>query len=320
MTAIDKASATEIYRKLCEVRLFEQRASELYRDGELPGFIHLSLGQEACAVGACLALEPTDYITSTHRGHGHCLAKGADPDRMMAELFARREGYSKGRGGSMHIADMSVGVLGANGIVGQSSPLAVGAALSAQVKGDGRIALAFFGEGASGAGPTFEAMNIAGIHQLPVIFFCEVNRYAEMSPFATHSPIDNIADRAAAFGFTGTTVDGSDVRAVYDAVKSAADKARAGGGPSLVEAKTHRWHGHYEGDAQKYVGPHDRDKRQRIDPLVRFAQAMRDVGVLSEAELDAVHAEAADLIEASVAFARKGHAPELSVIMEDIYA
>lgn len=317
---VSKAQAQSLYAKLVEVRQFELRCSELYRDGAMPGFVHVSLGQEACAVGACLALERDDYVTSTHRGHGHCLAKGADPDRMMAELFAAPQGYSKGRGGSMHIADMTVGVLGANGIVGQSSPLALGAALTAQVKGLPRVALAFFGEGASGAGPTFEAMNIAALWNLPVIFFCEVNRYAEMSPFSTHCPVPNVADRASGFGFEGVTIDGNDVVAVHSAVTAAAAKARDGGGPTLIEAKTHRWHGHYEGDPMRYVAESDRDEALRDDPLLRFATVMRGTLGFADAEIEQIADAARARIDAAVDYARGLQSPPVTVMMEDVYA
>lgn len=320
MTKISKKIAKELYRKMCEVRAFEERCGELYRDGKLPGFIHLSLGQEACAVGACRALEKDDYITSTHRGHGHCLAKGADPQRMMAELFAAGQGYSKGRGGSMHIADVSVGVLGANGIVGQSSPLALGAALTAQVKGLPRVALAFFGEGASGAGPTMEAMNIAAIWKLPVVFFAEVNRYAELSPYSTHSPLKNLSDRAKGFGFEGVTVDGNDVIAVYAAVKKAAQKARDGGGPTLVEAKTHRWHGHYEGDPMHYVDSADKDDDKRVDPITEFSTIMSESLNVSNDDMASIHEEARARIEAAVSYAEGLQSPPLSSMLEDVYA
>ena len=314
--SLDAAAA---WSKLNEVRAFEQACVTLYRDGELPGFIHVSLGQEACAVGACLALRQTDYITSTHRGHGHCLAKGADPARMMAELFARPQGYSKARGGSMHIADMSVGVLGANGIVGQSSPLALGAALTSQVLGLGRIALAFFGEGASGAGPTFEAMNIAALQRLPVVFFCEVNRYAEMSPFSVHCPVPDVSARAAGLGFPGVTVDGNDVEAVHAAVSEAAARARAGDGPTLVEAKTHRWHGHYEGDPMRYVAAADRDEDARDDPLVGFSARLCHLGI-GQPEADAIATAARARIDAAIEWARGLQGPPLSVLLEDVYA
>jgi acetoin:2,6-dichlorophenolindophenol oxidoreductase subunit alpha len=317
---IDGALARKIYQKLCEVRAFEQACARLYRESELPGFIHVSLGQEACAVGACLALEQRDYVTSTHRGHGHCLAKGADPDRMMAELFARPEGYSKGRGGSMHIADISVGVLGANGIVGQSSPLAIGAALTSQVKNLGSVALAFFGEGASGAGPTYEAMNIAALWKLPVVFFCEVNRYAELSPFTTHCPTKNVADRAVAFGMPGVVVDGNDVVAVYDAVRTAADRARKGMGPSIVEAKTHRWHGHYEGDPMAYVADADKDEARRDDPLLRFAAIAPGSYGINAGELAEIARKAEHRIDDAISYARGLQSPPVSVMMEDVYA
>lgn len=317
---IDESKARDVYSRLVEVRVFEEACSRLYKDGRLPGFIHVSLGQEACAVGACLALERDDYITSTHRGHGHCLAKGADPARMMAELFAAPQGYSKGRGGSMHIADMAVGVLGANGIVGQSSPLAVGAALTAQVQGLPRVALAFFGEGASGAGPTFEAMNIAALWQLPVIFFCEVNRYAEMSPFAVHCPVDRIARRADGFGFEGLTIDGNDVIAVYEAVTHAAAKARGGGGPTLIEARTHRWHGHYEGDPMRYVADGDKNAGLRDDPLPRFARHMTDVLGFSGDDIAEIDAAARARIDAAIAYAEGLQSPPASVMLEDVYA
>ena len=320
MNGIDRDLAHALYATLCEVRAFELACSRLYKDSELPGFIHVSLGQEACATGACLALRRDDYITSTHRGHGHCLAKGADVRRMMAELFAKDRGYSKGRGGSMHIADIHVGILGANGIVGQSSPLALGAALTSQVKGLGRVALAFFGEGASGAGPTFEAMNIAALWKLPVVFFCEVNRYAEMSPFSTHCATANVADRASAFGMPGTVVDGNDVVAVYEAVSTAVARARAGDGPSIVEAKTHRWHGHYEGDPMGYVAAGDKDESLRDDPLPRFARVAMDRFGLTQDELQEIAAAAEAKIDDAIAYARGLQSPPISVMYEDIYA
>ena len=320
MTELTKEKAIDMYRTLWEVRLFEEKASALYRDGELPGFIHLSLGQEACAVGACAALEPDDYITSTHRGHGHCLAKGADPGRMMAELWARHQGYSKGRGGSMHIADVAAGVLGANGIVGQSAPLAIGAALTAQVKGLGRVALAFFGEGASGAGPVHEAMNIAALWKLPVVFFCEVNQRSELSTYETHVPISSVAARASGYGFDGVTVDGADTAAVYQAVKEAADKARNGGGPSLVEAKTLRWHGHYEGDPQKYLTKEELDPARRRDPIAVFADSLTKDFEIGEDALSAVRARAEAHIDEAVEYARGLQSPPASVMLEDVYA
>jgi pyruvate dehydrogenase E1 component alpha subunit len=320
MTHITLQVALELYAKLQEVRHFESRTAQLYRAGELPGFIHVSLGQEACAAGACMALRESDIITSTHRGHGHCIAKGADPRFMMAELFARDGGYSRGRGGSMHIADMSKGILGANGIVGQSVPLALGAALTAQTLGKDQIALAFFGEGASGAGPTLESMNIAGIWKLPVILFCEVNRYCEFMPFASQSAIPNLADRASGFGFPGRTIDGNDALAVFEAVSEAADLARRGGGPTFIEAKTHRWHGHYEGDPLKTMTPDDLDADKRIDPLPRFATFLRKTFGVEGTQLDGIEKRAANRIEEAIVFARALEPPLESFLYEVVYA
>ncbi len=318
MTDISKDKALEIHQKLWEIRLFELKASQLYKDGTLPGFIHLSVGQEACAVGACLALDRGDYITSTHRGHGHCLAKGADARTMMAELAGKEQGYSKGRGGSMHIADVSVGVLGANGIVGQSAPLACGAAYTAQLKRTGQIALAFFGEGASGSGPVHEAMNIAALWKLPVIFFCECNRYAELSPYDVHVSVPNVSVRAKSYGFEGITIDGTDVVEVYRTVLKAVSEVRQGNGPKLIEAKTHRWHGHYEGDPMNYLDRDDRDPEKRIDPVRKFESEMAaDLG-LSKEDLIKSKDRAGTVIEKAVDYALASNDPPISLMTEDV--
>lgn len=309
-----------LYQIMCLIRRFETVAAEKYRDGKMPGFIHLSLGQEACAAGACVALEDRDYITSTHRGHGHCLAKGADPNLMMAELFGKSDGYCKGRGGSMHIADPSIGVLGANGIVGQSLPLAVGAALTAQVKKNGAVALAFFGEGASGAGVVHEAMNIAAIWSLPVVFFCEANRYAELSPYETHCPIDQISKRASSYGFPGITVNGEDAVQVYLAAEKAVLRARSGKGPSLIEAKTRRWNGHYEGDPQKYKTADERDNPSSFDPLVFFEKNYSSEYGLSEADIQTLRANADQTISEAVNFAENSPPSPKENILSDVYA
>jgi pyruvate dehydrogenase E1 component alpha subunit len=312
--------AERLYRSMCEIRAFETTASERYKTGELPGFIHVSLGQEACAAGACGALGEGDLITSTHRGHGHCLAKGADPRRMMAELFARADGTGKGRGGSMHIADVGVGVLGANGIVGQSLGLGAGAALSLQVRGLPNCVVAFFGEGASGTGIAHEAMNMAAIWRLPIVFFCESNRYAELSPYSTHVSVERVADRAAAYGFPGVTVDGEDVLAVYIAVREAAERARSGGGPSLVEAKTFRWHGHYEGDPQVYKTAEERENGRSFDPLARLERRADLIPGLSAERLARSRDEARARIAAAVDWALARPEPPLSAILEDVVA
>jgi len=316
---LDRERALALHRTMLLIRAFETQASALYKDGRLPGFIHLSIGQEACAAGACAALEPGDWITSTHRGHGHCLAKGADPRRMMAELFARADGYSRGRGGSMHIADVSRGVLGANGIVGQSVPLAVGAAYSAQVRGEPSVAVAFFGEGASSAGAVHEAMNIAALWRLPVVFFCEANGYAELTAYETHVPVESIAVRAQGYGFPGVLVDGNDVTAVHAAVHEAAGRARRGEGPTLIEARTLRWHGHYEGDPQSYKKAADRPGANLADPIVIFAEKLAGLGVDAAADA-AARAWATTEIEAAIAYAEASPPPTAATLLQDVYA
>ena len=318
MSKLNEQTARAMHRTMCRIRYFEEAASAKYKDGELPGFIHLSIGQEACAAGVCATLQDSDYITSTHRGHGHCLAKGGDAKRMMAELFAKQAGYSQGRGGSMHIADVAVGMLGANGIVGQSMPLGVGAALTAQVTGSGAVAVAFFGEGASGAGVAHEAMNMASLWRLPLVFFCESNRYAELSPYEIHVPIANVADRAPAYDMPGVTIDGGDAAAVYETMAEAVARARAGQGPSLVEAKTYRWHGHYEGDPEVYKPDGETEAEKARDPIPRFEAVLREsFGVTA---LDSVHTEEKAAIEDAVTFAEQAADPTPDGLTANVYA
>lgn len=318
--ALSQELIERMFTTMCEIRTFELVASERYKNGDLPGFIHLSLGQEACAAGACAALEAGDLITSTHRGHGHCLAKGADPRRMMAELFAKQQGYSKGRAGSMHIADVDVGVLGANGIVGQSMGLGVGAALSLQIRKKPNVVVAFFGEGASGAGIAHEAMNMAAIWKLPIVFFCEANRYAELSPYEVHVSTPTVAERAAAYGFEGTTVDGEDALAVYGAVKKAVDRARAGGGPGLVEARTYRWHGHYEGDPQVYKSETERVDGHAFDPIARMREKAGGENPISAQRISELEKQADERIRAAAHWASGLQSPPPSTLLEDVYA
>ena len=322
MPKLNEQAALAMHRTMCRIRYFEEAASAKYKDGDLPGFIHLSIGQEACAVGVCATLEASDYITSTHRGHGHCLAKGGDAKRMMAELFAKEAGYSKGRGGSMHIADVSIGMLGANGIVGQSMPLGVGAALTAQVKETGAVAVAFFGEGASGAGVAHEAMNMASLWRLPLVFFCEANRYAELSPYETHVPLANISDRAPAYDMPGVTIDGGDVVAVYETMTEAVARARSGQGPSLVEAKTYRWHGHYEGDPQVYKPEGETEAEKLRDPILRFEAVLKESFGVAAAALEAAHADEKSAIDAALLFAEQAPDPDPSLagLTANVYA
>jgi TPP-dependent pyruvate/acetoin dehydrogenase alpha subunit len=300
----------ELFSVMALIRAFETRVAELYRDGDIPGFVHTSLGQEAVAAGVGAALQDDDYLATTHRGHGHCLAKGVDVDGMMAELFARADGLCRGKGGSMHVADPARGVLGANAIVGASMPLAVGAGLSSKLRKQGRVAVAFFGEGAVNQGAFHEALNLAAIWDLPVLFVCENNIYAEFTDSRRMTRVPGVADRTAAYGIEASVVDGNDVEAVHAAASAAAARCRAGDGPVLLEAETYRWHGHYEGDAQPYK-PEDESAAWRDqDPLIVQARRLAERGDATEADLDRVRSEAAERVDAAIARARELPTPE----------
>src|ERR1700733_12307408 len=306
----EPASLKELHVLMAMIRAFELRVAELYRDGEIPGFVHTSLGQEAVAAGVSSALRRDDYLTTTHRGHGHVLAKGADLDGMMAELFARASGLGGGKGGSMHVADPSVGILGANAIVGAGIPLAAGAALSSKLLAQDRVAVSFFGEGAVNQGAFHEAVNLAAIWNLPVIFVCENNRYAEFTDSATMSRIGSVADRTrGGYGVTAVQVDGNNVAAVHATARDAAASCRAGDGPVLIEAITYRWHGHYEGDSQSYKPAEEAELWRTRDPLVLTEAELVTRGVATEEECSAVRAAAAERVEAAVAFARSAAVP-----------
>ena len=306
------ADLVEMHRRMLVIRGFEERVSALYRDGEVPGFVHLSIGQEASAVGACWPLAPNDVITSTHRGHGHCLAKGLDPLGMFAELMAKDAGTNRGRGGSMHIADPTLGIYGANGIVGAGLPIAAGAATAAQLRKDGKVAVAFFGDGAVAHGTFHEAVNLAAVWRLPVIFFCENNGYAEFSPAATQHAA-TLEQRAAGYGLDYVGVDGNDVVATAAAMGNAVEWARAGRGPVMVEAATYRWHGHYEGDPERYRSAEERQEWEARDPLVVHAHRLRSAGVSDETIATLAAAVARELDDA-VAAAREMKAPAAATL------
>ncbi|MET0148852.1 MAG: pyruvate dehydrogenase complex E1 component subunit beta, partial [Acidimicrobiales bacterium] len=300
----------EMHRRMLVIRGFEQRVATLYRAGEVPGFVHLSIGQEASAVGACWPLGPADVITSTHRGHGHCLAKGLDPLGMFAELMARDQGTNRGRGGSMHIADPTLGILGANGLVAAGLPIAVGAATAAQLRADGSVAVAFFGDGAVAQGAFHEAVNLAAVWDLPVVFFCENNGYAEFSAAADQhgAPLEH---RAAGYGAGYVAVDGNDVVATASAMQDVVEALRGGAGPTIVEAATYRWHGHYEGDPEQYRTPEEKEDWEGRDPLVVHAAALRAAGV-GDDDVAALESTVADELDAAVTAARAlaGPSPE----------
>jgi TPP-dependent pyruvate/acetoin dehydrogenase alpha subunit len=325
VTATESASdgpleLIELYARMALIRAFETRVSELYRDGEIPGFVHTSLGQEAVAVGVCAALRDDDYLATTHRGHGHCLAKGADVDGMMAELFAKQTGLCRGKGGSMHVADPARGILGANAIVGASIPLAVGAGLTSKLLALGRVAVAFFGEGAANQGAFHEAVNLAAIWSLPVLFVCENNVYSEFSDSRSMSRLPSIAERTKAYGIDATVVDGNDVTVVRDESLSAVSRCRAGDGPVLLEAETYRWQGHYEGDAQPYKPAEESASWKLRDPLVLARRRLLAEQAASDAQLDASESDARSTVEEAVERARAAPAPPLEEAYEHVFS
>src|ERR1700735_3489550 len=288
----------EMQRRMALIRGFEERVAALYRDGEVPGFVHLSTGQEATAVGACWPLGPADAITSTHRGHGHCLAKGLDPLGMFAELMGKDQGTNRGRGGSMHIADPKLGIFGANGIVAAGVPIAVGAATAAQLRADGTVTVGFFGDGAVAQGAFHEALNLAAVWKLPVVFFCENNGYAEFSPASTQHAA-SLEQRSAGYGIPYVAVDGNDVVATAAAMEDVVAAARTAGGPFVVEAQTSRWHGHYEGDPERYRSAEELKEWQTRDPLVAHEARLRAAGV-GDDELKSLEASTAAILDSAV--------------------
>jgi 2-oxoisovalerate dehydrogenase E1 component len=301
-----------MHRRMLLIRGFEQRVAALYRDGEVPGFVHLSIGQEAAAVGACWPLRPTDVITSTHRGHGHCLAKGLDPLGMFAELMGRDQGTNRGRGGSMHIADPKLGIFGANGIVAAGVPIAAGAAAAAQLRADGGVAVAFFGDGAPAQGAFHEAVNLAAVWRLPVVFFCENNGYAEFSPASTQH-VASLAQRAAGYGVDHVGVDGNDVVATTAVMADVVSSVRTGHGPVMVEAATYRWHGHYEGDPERYRSPEEVKEWEGRDPLLAHERRLRDAGI-GDDEIKALESRVAEQLGGAVEAARRLEEPAPSTL------
>jgi 2-oxoisovalerate dehydrogenase E1 component len=302
----------EMHRRMVLIRGFEERVAALYRDGEVPGFVHLSIGQEASAVGACWWLRPADVITSTHRGHGHCLAKGLDPLGMFAELMAKAGGTNRGRGGSMHIADPTIGIFGANGIVAAGLPIAVGAATASHLRRDGTVAVAFFGDGAMAQGAFHEAINLAAVDRLPVVFFCENNGYAEFSA-ASSQHAASLEARAAGYGLRYVGVDGNDVVATATAMEGVVWAARAGDGPAIVEATTYRQYGHYEGDPQRYRSPDEVRAWEERDPILIHAHHLRSAGI-SDDEIKSTESAVAVALDAAAESARRLEPPALDTL------
>ncbi len=321
-SGVDIEKWLRMYRRMVSIRLFEEQVNELYTRALMPGLAHLYIGEEAVAVGLCEALRRDDYITSTHRGHGHCLAKGASPDRMFAELLGKEAGYCKGKGGSMHIADPATGNLGANAIVAGSVGIATGAALSAKRLGTDRVAVCFFGEGALGQGVLYEVMNVASLWKLPVIYVCENNLYTEYTHY-TETTAGDIPARAAAFGLQAETVDGQDVQAVYEIAGKLVDRARRGSGPSFLVCNTYRYTGHHVGDINReYYRSKEEEKHWKTerDPIKLLADWLSEQGLADSAQFILIQSEVESEMKKAVEFAVAGPYPGVDEVEQDVYA
>jgi acetoin:2,6-dichlorophenolindophenol oxidoreductase subunit alpha len=317
-TTIDRVTLLGLFRTMLTIRLFEQRVAKEFRTGEIPGFVHMYVGEEAVAAGVCANLQHDDYVTSTHRGHGHCIAKGCDLRAMMAEIYGREDGLCKGRGGSMHIADFSRGMLGANAIVGGGVALATGAGLASQVGGSGQVAVAFFGDGAANQGVLHESLNLAAIWKLPLLYVCENNGFAESTPAAYATSVADVASRAVGYGIPGVVADGADVRDVYTAARTAVERARAGQGATLLEVKTYRFMGHFEGDPDRYRDDEDRRVTRENDALEKLRGELLEDGV-AEDELEGIRAELEAAIAEAVEFARASPFPDPAEVARFVY-
>lgn len=318
--ALSSSQLLDMFRRMHQIRRFDTRAVELFRESLVRGSTHPYIGTEAVAVGACAALRDDDFITSTHRGHGHCIAKGGEMPRMMAELLGRATGYCGGKGGSMHIADVDRGILGANGIVGGGMGIAAGSALSALLRGTDQVTICFFGDGALNQGALHESSNIAAIWKLPVIFLCENNHYAMSAPMERFTSVPHPSVRAAAYGFPGVDVDGMDVLAVYEAVDEAVQRARQGRGPTMIVADTYRYLGHHVGDPLNYRTKEEVDEKRKNDPIENFQAVLIERGVLTEADAARIERDVLDEVERAIEFAKASPEPSPESLMEDIYA
>ena len=315
----DEKSAASALESLLAIRFFEEAVDGLFARGLMHGTMHLSIGQEAVATGVCQALRKTDFITSTHRGHSHCIAKGADLTRMMAELLAKQTGYCRGRGGSMHIADVETGNLGANGIVAGGIPIAAGAALAQKMQGKDNVVVSFFGDGATNEGAFHEAMNLAAIWDLPVIFVCENNKYGMSNSTEFSMRIENISERAAAYGFEGVTVDGNDVDAVYEAAATAVGKARAGKGPTLIECNTYRHKGHSKSDKNLYRTKEEIENWKTKDPIGRFEHSAIEAGALNQDQVDAITEKMRDAVRTAITEASSAPDSDPAELLSSVY-
>jgi TPP-dependent pyruvate/acetoin dehydrogenase alpha subunit len=313
-------AAERVIGAMWRIRLFEEAVDELFARGLMHGTMHLSIGQEASATGVCLALQKGDHLTSTHRGHGHCIAAGADLDRMMAELLAKETGYCRGRGGSMHIADVATGNLGANGIVGGGIPIAAGAALGLRMQGKDAVVVSFFGDGATNEGAFHEGVNLAAVWDLPVVFVCENNKYGMSMSTEFSTRLGSLADRAAGYGIPGVSVDGNDVQAVFDVATEAVERARSGGGPTLIEAVTYRWKGHSKSDKNLYRTREEIEEWREKDPIAAFLAKVTAAGTLSEARLAEIAQEARDAVRESVRTGNAAPPSRADELLSAVYA
>jgi pyruvate dehydrogenase E1 component alpha subunit len=309
----------DLYKTMLRIRFFEEQVAKLFADGEIPGFLHLALGQEAVASGICAALDPEDYITSTHRGHAHAIAKGVNLDRFMAELMGKATGYCQGKGGSIHLADRSINHLGSNGIVAGGLPLATGAAFSAQYRETKQVVISFFGDGAVNEGAFHECLNLASLWQLPVVFCCENNGWAEYSPQGSQTLAKRVIDRASAYGLKGVRLETHDPYEIYLKSKQVIKRVREGQGPALVECVTCRWHGHNEGDAQKYRPREDLEAARNIDCIALFEKRLRAENIAEDKDVAAIRKEVQNEINMAVEFARKSPLPEPEIALKDVY-
>ena len=319
MVTLKKEMTIALYRKMLEIRYFEEKVYDLYGQNLVPGTIHLYAGQEAVAVGVCANLREDDYITSTHRGHGHCIAKGAQLNKVMAEILGKKTGYCKGKGGSMHIADFSIGMLGATAVVGAGLPIATGAGLSIKLRKTDQVVVCFFGDGASNQGTFHEAINMASIWNLPVLFVCENNLYAMGTHQTRVMAIENIADRAAAYGIPGVAVDGNDVLAVYEAAHEAVDRARKGEGPTLIECKTYRHKGHSRFDPATYRPKEEVGEWMKRDPIAQFKVRLLEMKTLTEEEVNKIEQEVAAAVEDAIKFAMESPYPAPEEAVENVF-
>jgi len=315
----DPGTLLEVHRTMVRIRLFEERVQELFLARKLPGFVHVYVGEEAVAAGVCAVLRPDDYITSTHRGHGHAIAKGVGLDRLMAELYGKATGVCKGRGGSMHVADFSLGMLGANGIVAAGCGIAAGAALSAAYRRSGQVAVSFFGDGGINKGSFHEALNFAAVRRLPVVYACENNQYAQYTAVGRTTSVDDLSRRAEAYGIPGQTVDGNDAIAVFQAASVAVERARAGEGPTLLNLLTYRFGGHFVGDAEEYRAKEEVEGRREHDPIPRLEGRLVAEGIADPQALEQVHEAVAEEVAEAERFAEESPYPESAEALEGVF-